>query len=155
MNLLYELDTGEMLVVNVVANTLAGADAAVAQYNEHRQRLGKPERVIAWHVCNSFPNYEFADAYRGYDIATRSPTVDMPLARGIVTERTRHERNARLVVLDIEHRKAAGDLAKETEINLTAQKLRDFPVTIQSELAQIQTADALSLWTPTWPDTTA
>ena len=79
-------------------------------------------------------------------------SVNMTKARvNKVVYEVRPERDKRLAVLDIEHRMASGDAAKQTAIDVKAQTLRDIPTTIQPALDAITTPEALEAWQPTWP----
>ncbi len=80
------------------------------------------------------------------------PKVNMVKARPIKTDMVRKERAPKLAVLDVEHRMAAGDTAKQALINKKAQELRDLPATIQPDLDAITTPEALEAWTPPWPE---
>ena len=79
--------------------------------------------------------------------------VNLAKARPGKVNEFRLERNRRLEALDVDYIRAdeAGDTALKENIAMLKQKLRDLPVTIESELSDLNTPAEIESFTPTWP----
>jgi hypothetical protein len=76
---------------------------------------------------------------------TETVDIDMPKARSFHMQKIREARNQKLDKLDIEHRKASGNQAKQAEIDAKAQELRDLPANVNLDVAA--TPEALkAIW---------
>jgi hypothetical protein len=81
------------------------------------------------------------------------PVFDMGRGRSIKTDLIRPERNKRLAALDVDYMRAdeSGNTEEKEKIAALKQKLRDLPVTIQSDLDVIDDPETLENYDPTWP----
>lgn len=86
-------------------------------------------------------------------VRANPPTVNMPFARGIVTDHIRLERDERLAALDIDYMRAdeAGNVPEKERVAVVKQELRDLPATIQPDLDAIDQPGELEAYEPTWP----
>ena len=80
-------------------------------------------------------------------------THDMPIARNLKMTEIRAERDQQLAITDGQMARAqeVGTPAEVVTLRNKRQALRDLPVTVEAELAVIQSVDDLATYEPTWP----